>query len=53
MFGKEDFVIIPKSLYRYLPKFVKSKNPKKVDAVFDRAAKALKTKSVKDVSVLA
>jgi hypothetical protein len=52
MFGKQDFVIIPKSLYAFLPKLVTSKNPKKVDAVFSRATKALTRKEVKNISSL-
>lgn len=52
MFGKQDFVIIPKSLFSYLPKFIKSKNPKKVDSIFNRAEKALKMKEVKSVSAI-
>jgi hypothetical protein len=52
MFGKQDFVIIPKSLYACLPRFVKSKNPKKIDSIFNRATKSLKTKEVKSISAV-
>lgn len=52
MFGKQDFVVIPKSLYLCLPKIIKSKNSKKVDSIFNRASKALKTKEVKNLSAI-
>lgn len=52
MFGKQDFVVIPKSLYLCLPKILKSKNSKKIDTIFNRANKALKTKSVKNLSTI-
>ena len=52
MFGKQDFVIIPKSLYSSLPKFVQSKNGSKVDAISARATKALKAKEVKNISAI-
>lgn len=52
MFGKQDFVIIPKFLYECLPKIVKSKNPKKVDSIFNHATKALKMKEVKSIAIV-
>ena len=38
--------------YGLLEFFVKSKNHKKVDAIFNRAIKALKTKEVKNISAI-
>ena len=53
LFGKQDFVVIPKSLYTYLPKLVTSKNPQKIDVLANRAAKAFKLKKVKAFSAIA